>query len=336
MFYSEECNQQQFKQDDIKNDYNDEDIFLMSIRSPTRSIEQEQESKMIKKIIKETNFKRKLTKFTRKLLKKAVKFKFKKRKINVESKDVLQISEQSDDLYSDISSATSSAVTTRANSVDDPEQQQKHQIPSLLSLRLNIREFRQVKDNYTLNIYWNNLYLAFKLLTNDFLIIKNGLNDLKIIENYPNVSPNAYKQLENDIYKINSIENPCDPTDCNRNWVWNYKSSKHYKLIKIKYSLITRLLILHDYYTQNSSLTTKKAVNIVDCLKMYCLDRLNDYFKKWERGLNDRNERHDRIETDFYMLVRISSHRQAFKYLQQKKVVLDFSVHYLISVQIKL
>ena len=94
------------------------------------------------------------------------------------------------------------------------------------------------------------------------------------------------------------IKNPADPSDSSE-WTWNYKSSQHYKLLKLKLNLISQTNQLIKTYnpvlkqhvankrdnfdtkckicfTQN-----KKLINI----KMNVLSKLNDYVFDWKPHL---------------------------------------------------
>ena len=78
--------------------------------------------------------------------------------------------------------------------------------------------------------------------------------------------------------------NPCDPTDLySASFVWNYKSSTHYKILKLKNCLVSRLKLIHDLYVYNSKLLEieEHELNIVDCIKIECLERIDVYNRKW-------------------------------------------------------
>ena len=185
-------------------------------------------------------------------------------------------------LYSDISNVSSPSSTLSIKAQELPKALEKQEPPVVI--------INSIKpDENMLKIFWHNLYFSFIFLTQGILMIKKTLRDLDLIENHHNYFQ-AFKNLEEEIFKVECLKNPCDPSDKFKNFSWNYKSSKYYKLFKLKQNLILRLTNLYDYYAMHSDIMSKKPTSNADEIKIHCLNKLNDYIIKWSQILNESTE----------------------------------------------
>lgn len=105
------------------------------------------------------------------------------------------------------------------------------------------------------------------------------------------------EHLANIVNKLKlPIKNPADPSDSSE-WTWNYKSSQHYKLLKLKLNLVSQTNQLIKTYNPvlkqaapNKRDETKCTVcftsnkKLID-LKINVLCKLNDYVFDWKPHL---------------------------------------------------
>jgi hypothetical protein len=262
-----------FKEVNNEDYYQHNDIILDSPLPSIRSLTPP--ARVIKrKKRKSGKYKRKVFKLSRKYLKQAIKI-----LKNLNKK-------RAEELYSNISTTPAVSPTRLDNDSEEKEdnsiiivenKQEKPPIQSLLSIKL------PPIDERTLNTYWDCLYFAFIFLDKGSLNIKDALRDLRVLDNYPKTNISDCKKLKLNVTSKKDLENPCDPTDLNSNFIWNYKSSKHYKLLKLKNSFVTSLKFIHDLYIYNSKLSERdeNELNIVDCIKIECSKRIDSYNRKW-------------------------------------------------------
>ena len=113
-------------------------------------------------------------------------------------------------------------------------------------------------------IVWQSIYQIFEFLANGRLLVDEqdfgelcltgnatsepiviNLNDAASIN-----TGNKYDYLFNLLAKLKCIKNPVDPSDA-VNWSWDYKSTKHYKMLKFKLKLLSQILQLTKVFHMN-------------------------------------------------------------------------------------
>lgn len=190
---------------------------------------------------------------------------------------------------------------------------------------------------------WQNIYQIYEFLTTGVLIQntdvylrkKNDGNGKKVDSMHMNDgideeeplseqaklhSASRYEYLMNSINKNKLlIRNPIDPSDT-PDWNWNYRSSQHYKLLKLKQSLIFQITQLIKIYSSTLKIydgenskekrsDNKSPAKCVYCfnrerkvidLKMSLIDKLADYAFDWKSHLERIFDRfkHVRLNTN--------------------------------------
>jgi len=116
-----------------------------------------------------------------------------------------------------------------------------------------------------LNIFFFSVHSSSKSSSTNFLVepIVINLNDAASIN-----TANKYDYLFNLLAKLKFIKNPVDPTESPSSsssggnvgvWTWDYKSPKHYKLLKLKLKLLTQIVHLSKLYTMNLSSSSSSS-----------------------------------------------------------------------------
>ena len=281
---------------------------LPSLRSPTPQplaeieqpkAEEAKTNSRLKRITKKQEKLRILIRLARKLIRRAIRSKKKAAKSSTKEQDELYsnisttptVSSNSGNQSQEIKlieeekeNSAKCETKSKESSTKTTTSTSNSHIKCLLSIKL------PPIDRKTLNIYWNSLYFAFIFLSKGSLVIKDALRELRVLDEFPRNSFAECKQIQQKILSIKFLENPCDPTDVNKSFMWKYTSSKHYKILKLKHTLVSRLKWIHGVYkNEHAQLLKKKSnnSNIVDYIKEDCLNRLNTYIGKWMNVTTD-------------------------------------------------